>query len=110
MRELAIPDASLLYLVFVVIAISMVLHTINLIVLNKRLGFGDVMLLYRELHKKYFTPFKSALDPPDDRQRWCLSRFLRMSLYIFLPTLIIFPWLPFRFYFSIPVKGLVRRM
>ncbi len=55
MRELATLDSCLLYLVFVVIAISMVLHTINLIVLNRRLGFGDVVLLYRELHKKYFT-------------------------------------------------------
>ena len=89
MKELATPDSCLLYLVFVVIAISMVLHTINLIVLNRRLGFGDVVLLYRELHKKYFTPFKSALDQPDDRRRRHLSRFLRISLYIFLPTLLI---------------------
>ena len=66
MRELAIPDPSLLYLVFVVIPISMVLHTINLIVLNKRLGFGDVVLLYRELHKKYFTPLQSVLDHLDE--------------------------------------------
>lgn len=89
MRELAIPDASLLYLVFVVIAISMVLHTINLVVLNKRLGFGDVVFLYRELHKKYFTPLQSALDEPDEEQRRHLSQFLKVSLYIFLPTLLI---------------------
>ena len=89
MRELAIPDSSLLYLVLVVIAISMVLHTINLIVLNRRLGFGDVVLLYRELHKKYFTPLQSVLDHLDEEQRRHLCEFLKVSLCIFVPTLLI---------------------
>jgi len=38
MRELATADSYLLYLVFVVIAISAVLHTLNVIVLNRRLA------------------------------------------------------------------------